>query len=73
MTDRYKHQDFDDEQMELSLLIKDAAEDLEANIALYCVPSRAKSQALIKLEECVLWANYCIALHGVWDQIEEEC
>lgn len=68
MSETFKHHEFDDEQIELSELIRDSAEELEAHIALYCMPSRSKSLALTKLEECVMWANKCIGLHGVWDQ-----
>jgi len=67
MSERFKHHEFDDDQMELSQLIRDSAEDLEANIALYCVPGREKSLAMTKLEECVMWANKSIAKHGVWN------
>lgn len=68
MSERFKHHEFDDDQMELSQLIRDSAEDLEANIALYCVPGREKSLAMTKLEECVMWANKSIAIHGIWDE-----
>lgn len=67
MSETFKHHAFDNEQIQLSELIRDSAEELEANIALYCVPGREKSLATTKLEECVMWANKSIALHGVWE------
>ena len=67
MSETFEYHKFDDDQLELSQMIKDSAEELEANIALYCVPSREKSLAITRLEECVMWANKSIALCGVWD------
>lgn len=67
MSVTFKHHKFNDEQTEKSNAIRDAATDLEAVIALRCAKSREKSLAMTKLEECVMWANKAIALHGVWD------
>lgn len=72
MSETFKHHEFDDDQIETSELIRDSAEELEATIAMWCVPSREKSLALTKLEECVMWANKAIALHGVWEFEPEE-
>lgn len=60
----FKHRDLDRDQITASDLIRESAENLEASIALRCEPSREKSLALTKLEECVMWANKAIAVHG---------
>ena len=70
MTETFKHHEFDKDQNDASELFRDAAEELEAHIALHCTPSREKSLALTKLEECVMWANKALAIHGVWDDFE---
>jgi hypothetical protein len=67
MNDTFKHHEFNERQAEVSDSIRSAAEDLEAIIGLRCVSSRSKSIAMTKLEECVMWANKAIALHGVWE------
>jgi len=72
MTEIFKHHEFDKDQTEASELIRDSAEDLEAAIALWCVPSREKSLAMTKLEECVMWANKSLAMNGAWDFEEED-
>ena len=70
MSETFKHHEFDDEQKMASELIGDLAENLEDFVVLRCTPSREKSLALTKLEECVMWANKSIAVHGVWDDFE---
>ena len=67
MSETFKHHEFDDAQSKESDAIREVAEDLESAIVLRCVPSREKSLALTKLEECIMWANKALALHGVWD------
>lgn len=67
MSETFKHHEFDEDQTEKSDEIRDAAEDLEAIIAMRCAPSREKSLAMTKLEECAMWANKALALHGAWD------
>ena len=67
MSETFKHHEFDKRQIEASDAIRDTAEDLEAIIALRCAPSREKSLAMTKLEECIMWANKSLALNGVWD------
>lgn len=66
MSETFKHHEFDQRQIKASDAIRDTAEDLEAIIALRCAPSREKSLAMTKLEECIMWANKSLALHGVW-------
>lgn len=68
MIESFKHHDFDENQVEKSNDIRQAAEDLAAVIVLRCVPSREKSLAMTKLEECVMWANKSLALYGVWKE-----
>ena len=70
MTETFKHHEFDEDQNDVSEVFRETAEELEANIVLLCVPSREKSLALTKLEECVMWANKALAMHGVWDDFE---
>ena len=53
--------------LEKAEAVREAAADLEAVIALRCPPSREKSLAMTKLEECAMWANKALALHGRWD------
>lgn len=67
MSDTFKCHKFDGEMTTQSEIVRNIAEDLEAEIALRLVPSREKSLALTKLEECVMWANKAIAKHGVWN------
>ena len=44
--------------------VRDAAKDLEAVIALRLVPSREKSLAMTKLDECVMWASRALEVNG---------
>ena len=67
MTDTFKHHEYDAAQQAASDSIRDAAGDLEAVIALRCAPSREKSLAMTKLEECAMRANKALALHGTWE------
>ena len=67
MSETFKHHNFDAAQDTASAVIRDSAEELEAIIALRCAPSREKSLAMTKLEECIMWANKSLALNGVWD------
>lgn len=73
VTERFKHHEFNEEQNESSEALRDLAEDLETSIVLDCAPSREKALALTKLEECIMWANKCLALYGVWNQVDEQC
>lgn len=70
MSETFKHHEFDKDQSDASEVFRDAAEELEAHIVLHCEPSREKSLALTRLEECVMWANKALAIHGVWDDFE---
>ena len=42
----------------------DAIEHVESVLILRCAPSRERSLALTKLEECAMWAEKSLALHG---------
>lgn len=56
--------EFTEEEQTVATVIKGAASDLDG--LLKCVPdSREKSLSITKLEECVMWAQKAIALHGV--------
>ena len=67
MSEIFKRHYMGDDEIEDSDSIRNAAEELEGIIALRCKPSREKSLAMTKLEECVMWANKSLALHGSWD------
>ena len=67
MSETFKHHEMGDAELEASAWIRECAGELEATIALRCKPSREKSLAMTKLEECVMWANKALALHGRWD------
>lgn len=67
MSETFKRHDMGGIELEDSENIRKAAEELEAVIALRCKPSREKSLAMTQLEECVMWANKSLALHGSWD------
>lgn len=67
MSEIFKRHYMGDDEIEDSDSIRNAAEELEGIIALRCKPSREKSLAMTKLEECVMWANKALALHGSWD------
>ena len=67
MSEIFKRHYMGDDEIEDSDSIRNAAEELEGIIALRCKPSREKSLAMTKLEECVMWANKALALHGRWD------
>lgn len=64
MSEIFKRHYMGDDEIEDSDSIRNAAEELEGIIALRCKPSREKSLAMTKLEECVMWANKALALHG---------
>jgi hypothetical protein len=49
------------DQAERYTELRDRAKDLAEIILTYCPPSREKSLALTKLEECSMWANASIA------------
>ena len=70
-SETFKHHELNEEQVYASGSIRYAAEDLEAVIVLRCVPSREKSLALTKLEECVMWANKAMAIHGMLDEADD--
>ena len=72
MSDTFKRHEFNSEMTIQSEAIRNIAEDLEAEIALFLLPSREKSLALTKLEECVMWANKAIAVYGIWDGDSDE-
>ena len=72
MSDTFRRHEFNSEMTIQSDVILNIAEDLEAEIALFVVPSREKSLAMTKLEECVMWANKAIAIHGIWDGGSDE-
>lgn len=44
--------------------LEDAIEHVESVLILRCAPSRERSLALTKLEECAMWAEKSLALHG---------
>ena len=44
--------------------VRETAEEMEAVIALSCPPSRERSLAMTKLEECCMWAVKSLAVHG---------
>ena len=67
MSEIFKRHYMGDDEIEDSDSIRNAAEELEGVIALRCKPSREKSLAMTKLEECVMWANKSLAIHGSWD------
>lgn len=67
MSEIFKRHYMGDAELEDSDSIRNAAEELEGIIALRCKPSREKSLAMTKLEECAMWANKALALHGSWD------
>ena len=67
MSEIFKRHYMGDDEIEDSDSIRNAAEELEGIIALRCKPSREKSLAMTKLEECVMWANKSLAIHGSWD------
>ncbi|MBQ9002240.1 MAG: hypothetical protein IJ087_10345 [Eggerthellaceae bacterium] len=69
-SETFRQHNLDRDQVDASDLIRESAENLEAFIVLRCEPSREKSLALTKLEECVMWANKAIAVHGVWTDSE---
>ena len=64
MSETFKQHKMSFEQIGASTFIRDAAEALETMILEECPNSREKSLAITKLEECVMWANKSIALHG---------
>lgn len=66
----FKQHSVDCDQVSACDQIHNSAENLEAFIALRCEPSREKSLALMKLEECVMWADKAIASYGVWTDSE---
>ena len=51
-------------------VIKGRARDIDAWLD-HLPPSREKSLALTKLEECVMWAQKAIGLHGITDEATE--
>ena len=67
MSEVFKRHYLGDAEIEDIEAIRNAAEELEGIIAMRCQPSREKSLAMTKLEECVMWANKAIAVHGSWD------
>lgn len=44
--------------------IRGLAKGLSHHIVFQCEDSRERSLAITKLQECVMWANASIALHG---------
>ena len=70
MSETFKHHELDEEQSNVNEMFCEVAEELEAHIVLHCTPSREKSLALTKLEECVMWASKALAIHGIWDDFE---
>lgn len=66
MTEKFEHHDLDEDQAHAISMVRGACEELEATIALRCPPSREKSLAMAKLEECAMWANKAIAVNGAW-------
>lgn len=67
MSETFKHHEIDEKQEMAMGTIRAFADNLEAAIAINCRPGREKSLALTKLEECAMWANKAIAVHGAWD------
>lgn len=67
MSDLFEYHKLNSVDDEVNVSVHDAAEELEATIAVRCKPSREKSLAMTKLEECVMWANKSLALYGSWD------
>lgn len=70
MSETFERRELDELQAYASGAIRYAAEELEAVIVLRCRPSREKSLALTKLEECVMWADKALAVHGMWDEAD---
>lgn len=50
-----------DDQPSRYVHIRDMAKAVAGEIMMNCPPSRERSLALTKLEECVMWANAAIA------------
>ena len=65
MSETFKHHEFNDEQNTCSDVIRSTAELLESRFHDYLVNSREKSLAITNLEQAIMWANKCIAIHGV--------
>lgn len=60
----YKRKKFDEWEAEYSILLRRKLEEAEA-ILQYLAPSRARSLALTKLDEALLWANVGISEAGL--------
>ena len=65
MSERLKHHTLENEQKLAVGVIRKSAEELEEIIDDWLLDNREKSLAMTKLEECVMWANKSIALHGI--------
>ena len=64
MSETFKQHEMDSWTLGCSAGLRRIAETLETNIDDYVKDSREKSLAKTKLEECIMWANKALALHG---------
>lgn len=62
--DKYKSHEMDEESIHYSDIIRHKASSFD-DILSELSDSREKSLAMTKLEECVMWANKALALHGL--------
>lgn len=60
----YARKKFDEREAEYSVLLRRKMEEAEAMLQ-HLVPSRARSLALTKLDEALLWANVGISEAGL--------
>lgn len=60
----YERKKFDEREAEYSILLRRKLEEAEAMLQ-HLAPSRARSLALTKLDEALLWANVGIAEAGL--------
>lgn len=60
----YERKKFDEREAEYSILLRRKLEEAEAMLQ-YLAPSRARSLALTKLDEALLWANVGISEAGL--------
>lgn len=65
MGDKYQTHVLNMAEAVISAGVRDEAETLDELISRSIVDCREKSLAITKLEECAMWANKAIAMHGV--------
>lgn len=68
--EKYENHELDDNSKMWSDAVRSEASYLDSLLE-ELPSSREKSLAVTKLEECVMWANKCIALHGAPSTKEE--